>query len=111
VIHTTERNVTVAKAKPKAKEKKTVKGNAFTRMWKSKDGKDVKKGDVVKTQDGEVEGVVTGRHTRPKDRAPMLLVLNEATAPAARKGKGKQARNTSLPASEVTIIKKGGGGK
>ena len=100
-----------AKAKPKAATKPeartTVKGNPFTKMWKSKDGKDVMKGDVVKSEDGSVEGVVTMRHTRPKDRKPRLLVLNEAVGPA-RKGKGRQAKNTSIPAAEVTIVKKAG---
>jgi hypothetical protein len=84
-------------------QRKTVGGNAFTKAWKSAKGKDVTKGDHVKTVDGKTEGIVTARHTRPKDRIPMLLVATGA----ARKGKGKQGKQTSIPAAEVEIVKKG----
>lgn len=97
----------MAKTNTKTKEKKTARGHKFTRAWKSADGKEVEKGDVVKAQGGKLEGVVTTRFTRPKGRIPMVMLASGA----ARKGKGKGVRNTSLPASEVTIIKKGGGGK
>lgn len=91
----------------KAKERKTARGNKFTRAWKSKDGKEVEKGDAVKAADGDLQGIVTMRFTHPKGRIPMLMVAGEP----ARSGGGKQGRQQSIPAKEVTVVKKGGDDK
>lgn len=98
----------------KEKVRKTIKGNVFTKAWKSATGKEVAKGDHVKAKDGDAEGIVVARHTRPKDREPMVLIelagaAASGTAKDAKgkgKGKGKSGpARTSIPASEVVHVK------
>lgn len=92
----------------KEKKKKTVRGNTFTKSWKSSKGKEIKKGETVRHKDDEGrQGVVVARHTRPKDRVPMVLIeLAGATGAAKTKGKGKKAgpARTSIPAAEAIHV-------
>ncbi len=90
-------------------KKKTVRGNAFTDAWKSSKGKEIKKGDAVRHKDDEGrQGVVVARHTRPKDRVPMVLIELAGAATGAAKTKGKKKAGparTSIPAAEVVHVK------
>jgi hypothetical protein len=63
-------------------ERVSVKGNPLTKAWLDKKGVDVKKGDVVKMNDGNV-GTVQSRFTMPRtngDRVPSIAVKVEGRA-------------------------------
>jgi hypothetical protein len=93
------KNTTAEKPAAKITERKTAKGHTLTKSWKSKNGRELNKGDKVKC--GTVTGTVDWRFTKDVNgkRIPMIGILTDGTTV-----NGRNTKHASFPASEVIHV-------